>query len=178
MLLPYTSLPSLVIKSLGVLVWSKSLITLRKMIHSTKNRSDIIIKSGWMDFPGSPAGRISPSNAGGVSSILGWRANNPDTSQPTNQNMKQKQYCNKPSIKTWKMVYIQKKKKKKNPKKSWVDSRSNFVYDSDICVGVFIFLLSHMKTAKIFLPIKVYQDHWPYWCSENTFSFNLFNCPH
>lgn len=33
--------PSLVVKKLGILVWSKSLI---KMGHSTKNRSDHIMK--------------------------------------------------------------------------------------------------------------------------------------
>ena len=36
-----------------------------------------------------------PSNAGGVGSIPGWGAKIPHASQPKNQNIKQKQYCNK-----------------------------------------------------------------------------------
>ena len=36
-----------------------------------------------------------PSNAGGVGSIPGWRSKIPQDSRPKNQNMKQKQYCNK-----------------------------------------------------------------------------------
>ena len=34
------------------------------------------------------------SSAGGVGSIPGWGAEIPHASQPKNQNMKQKQYCN------------------------------------------------------------------------------------
>ena len=37
----------------------------------------------------------SPSNAGGAGSIPGWRAKIPHASQPKNQDIKQKQYCNK-----------------------------------------------------------------------------------
>ena len=37
----------------------------------------------------------SPSNAGGAGSIPGWRAKIPHASRPKNQNIKQKQYCNK-----------------------------------------------------------------------------------
>ena len=39
--------------------------------------------------------KTSPSNAGGVGSIPGWGAKIPHASQPKNQNIKQKQYCNK-----------------------------------------------------------------------------------
>ena len=39
--------------------------------------------------------KTSPSNAGGVGSIPGWGAGIPHASQPKNQNIKQKQYCNK-----------------------------------------------------------------------------------
>ena len=47
------------------------------------------------DSPGSPVGKISPSNASGVSLIPGWGANIPHVLWPKNQNIKQKQYCNK-----------------------------------------------------------------------------------
>ena len=47
------------------------------------------------DFPGSPAVKTSPSNAGGVGSIPGQGAEIPHASGPKNQNIKQKQYCNK-----------------------------------------------------------------------------------
>ena len=59
------------------------------------------------DFPGGPVVKTSPSNAG---SIPGWGARIPHASWPKSQNIKQKQYCNKNSIKTLKkMVQIFKK---------------------------------------------------------------------
>ena len=39
--------------------------------------------------------KTSPSNAGGVGSIPGWGAKTPHVSGPKNQNIKQKQNCNK-----------------------------------------------------------------------------------
>ena len=39
--------------------------------------------------------KTSPSNAGGAGSIPGQGAKNPHPSWPKNQNIKQKQYCNK-----------------------------------------------------------------------------------
>ena len=53
------------------------------------------LKSRKRDFPGGPVVKTSPSNAGGVSLIPGWGAKMPHASQPKNQNIKQKQYCNK-----------------------------------------------------------------------------------
>ena len=47
------------------------------------------------DFPGSPAVKTLPSNAGGEGSIPGWEAKIPHASWPKNQSIKQKQYCNK-----------------------------------------------------------------------------------
>ena len=47
------------------------------------------------DFSGGPVVKTSPSNAGGVGSIPGQGAKIPHALQPKNQNMKQKQYCNK-----------------------------------------------------------------------------------
>ena len=47
------------------------------------------------DFPGSPVVKTSPSNAGGAGSIPGRGAKIPHASRPKNQNIKQKQYCNK-----------------------------------------------------------------------------------
>ena len=60
------------------------------------------------DFPGGPVVKTSPSNAGGVGSIPGWGARVPHALQPKDQNIKQKQYCNKFN-KTLKMVHIKKK---------------------------------------------------------------------
>ena len=65
--------------------------------------------------------RTSPSNAGGASSIPGWGAKIPRASWPKNQNMKQKQYCNKFN-EDFKNGPHQKKslKKKKSTVKKWV----------------------------------------------------------
>ena len=46
-------------------------------------------------FPGGPVVETSPSNAGGAGSIPGRGAKFPHASGPKNQNIKQKQYCNK-----------------------------------------------------------------------------------
>ena len=51
-----------------------------------------------------------PSNAGGVGSIPGLGAAKiPHASRPKNQNVKQKQYCNKFNKAFKKMVYIKEK---------------------------------------------------------------------
>ena len=48
------------------------------------------------DFPGGLEVKTPPSRAGGcVGLIPGWQAKVPHASQPKNQNIKQKQYCNK-----------------------------------------------------------------------------------
>ena len=47
------------------------------------------------DFPGDPVVKTSPSNAGGAGSIPGQGVKIPHASRPKNQNIKQKQYCNK-----------------------------------------------------------------------------------
>ena len=47
------------------------------------------------DFPGGPVVKTSPSSEGGVGSIPGQGAKMSHASQPKNQNIKQKQYCNK-----------------------------------------------------------------------------------
>ena len=49
----------------------------------------------FWDFPGGPAVRTSPSKAGGAGLIPGQRTKIPHASQPKNQNIKQKPYCNK-----------------------------------------------------------------------------------
>ena len=56
--------------------------------------------------------RTLPSNADGSGSIPGRGAKIPHASRPKNQNIKQKQYCNKFN-KTLKMVHIKKKIVKK-----------------------------------------------------------------
>ena len=52
------------------------------------------IKDFW-DFPGSPVVKTSPSNAEGVGLIPGQGAKIPHALWPENQNIKQKQCCNK-----------------------------------------------------------------------------------
>ena len=47
------------------------------------------------DFPGGPVVKTSPSNAGGAGSIPGRGAKIPHALRPKNQNIEQKQYCNK-----------------------------------------------------------------------------------
>ena len=49
----------------------------------------------YVDFPRSPVDNTLPSNAGGVGSIPGRGSRTPHASWPNNQNIKQKQYCNK-----------------------------------------------------------------------------------
>ena len=49
----------------------------------------------WWDFPGSPVVKTSPSNSWNVGLIPAHGAKIPHDSQPKNQNIKQKQYCNK-----------------------------------------------------------------------------------
>ena len=50
------------------------------------------------DFPGRPVVKRSPSNPRDAGLIPGLDANIPHASWPKNQNIKQKQYCNKFSI--------------------------------------------------------------------------------
>ena len=71
----------------------------------------------FRDFPGGPVVKTLPSNEGGVASIPGQGAKIPHASGPKNQNIKQKQYCNKFN-KDFKNGPHQKKKKnlKKNLK--------------------------------------------------------------
>ena len=47
------------------------------------------------DFPGGPVVKTLPPSAGGVGSIPGRGAKIPHALPPKNQNIKQKQYCNK-----------------------------------------------------------------------------------
>ena len=47
------------------------------------------------DFPGSPVVKTLPSNSGDAGSTPGRGAKIPLASWPKNQNVKQKQYCNK-----------------------------------------------------------------------------------
>ena len=65
-----------------------------------------------MDFPGGPVVKTLPSSAGGGGLIPGWRAKIPHALGPKNQNIKQKQYCNKFN-KDFKNGPHQKRKEKK-----------------------------------------------------------------
>ena len=55
----------------------------------------VILNITCWDFPGGPVVKTSPSSAGGAGSIPGQGAKIPHASQPGNQKVKQKQYCNK-----------------------------------------------------------------------------------
>ena len=56
------------------------------------------------DFPGGPAIKTLPSNAGSVGSILGQGTKIPQALWSKNQNIKQKQYCNKFNTLRWSML--------------------------------------------------------------------------
>ena len=56
---------------------------------------ELLLKNYFGDFPGCPVVKTLPSNAGGAGSIPGQEAEIPHASWPKNQNIKQKQYCNK-----------------------------------------------------------------------------------
>ena len=47
------------------------------------------------DFPACPVVKTSSSNTGGAGLILGQEAKIPHTSGPKNQNLREKQHCNK-----------------------------------------------------------------------------------
>ena len=67
-------------------------------------------KNGYFrDFSGGPVVKTSPSNAGDAGLIPDEAAKIPHASRTKNQNIKQKQHCNKFS-KTFKMVHTKKKK--------------------------------------------------------------------
>ena len=65
------------------------------------------------DFPGDPLVKTSPSNAGGACSIPGRATKIPHALGPKNQNIKQKQYCNKFNEDFKNDTHPPKKKKKK-----------------------------------------------------------------
>ena len=70
----------------------------------------MLLKECLGDFPGSPEVKTSLYNVGGMSSIPGLGTKIPHAFGPKNQNIRQKQHCNKNWIKTLKMVHIKKKK--------------------------------------------------------------------
>ena len=72
--------------------------------------------TGLRDFPGSPVFKTSPSNAGGVGLIPGQGAKIPHALGPKNQNIKQKQYCNKFN-KDFKLVHTHTQKNTKKRKR-------------------------------------------------------------
>ena len=68
-----------------------SLILFPYLFPSTPNNKT----NNNRDFPGGPVVKISPSNAGGEGLIPDQGTKILHTSWPENQNMKQKQHCNK-----------------------------------------------------------------------------------
>ena len=107
------------------------------------------------DVPGSPVVKTSPSNAGDVSSIPGWGAKIPHTSQPKNQNIKQKQYCNKFN-EDFKNGPHQKKKilkKNKNKSNKWNSAISHNASLSSIwCIPLSCFF--SYKFLEINIPLS------------------------
>ena len=65
--------------------------------NTSKNLENIFqtLKNVFRDFPGSPVGKTSPSNARSVGLISRLGTKIAHASMPKNQNIKQKQYCNK-----------------------------------------------------------------------------------
>ena len=70
--------------------------------------------------------KILPSSAEGAGSIPGQGAKIPHTLGPKNQNIKQKQYCNKFSL-NFKMIHIKKKILKKKKQQLWYWHRSRHI---------------------------------------------------
>ena len=80
-------------------VLERGAIAFSKLPNIAPFKSSFIKKKkknqGWGDFPGGPVIKTSPSNAEGEGLIPGWAAKIPHALRPKNQNMKQKQNCNK-----------------------------------------------------------------------------------
>ena len=72
------------------------------------------------DFPEGPLVKTSISNAWGAGSVPGWGAKIPHVSQPKNQNIEQKQYCNKSNTDFKNVSRLKKKKRKEKKKKTSV----------------------------------------------------------
>ena len=70
------------------------------------------------DFPGGPAVETLPTSAGGVGSIPGQGARIPHASRPGDQNIKQKQYCNRFNRDFKNSPHPKKKKGRKGPQTS------------------------------------------------------------
>ena len=86
-----------------IVLWFEAKVTLAGLGIISKACSRMTRR----DFPGSPVVKTSSSNAGGAGSIPGQGAKIPHASGPKNQNIKQKQYCNKFS-KDFENVHIKK----------------------------------------------------------------------
>ena len=80
----------------------------RRVLHRKITGTDLqFLKRFCRDFPGGAVVKTSPSNAGRVDSIPGRGAKIHMPLGQKNQNIKQKQYCNKFS-KDFKMLHIKK----------------------------------------------------------------------
>ena len=70
-------------------------LSLEDLQHVKAGKEEAIFKRQRTDFPGRPVLKSLPSNAWGTGSIPGWEVKIPHALWPKNQNVKQKQYCNK-----------------------------------------------------------------------------------
>ena len=112
-------------------------------------------KNGWKgDFPGSAMVMISPSNERGSGSIPGQGAKIPHASQPRNQNIKQKQYCNK-SITDFKNG-----KKKKEREREWLEiNRKNMIWN--VLINIWnVHLRTNLQKANGIKWSLLLSTHW------------------
>ena len=118
----------------------------------------LLSKCKIRDFPGSPVVKISPSNAGGTCLIPGWGAKIPHASGPTNQNIKQKQYCNKLN-KDLKWSTSKKSLKKKQNKRLTQPKKGKLMHKWKIMFYWFFYLFAtsvkhnfqtHLRVSKLF----------------------------
>ena len=89
--------------------------------------NEVVLDHSLRDFPGGPVIKTSPSIAGGVGSIPGRGAKIPHASWPKNQNVKQKQYCNKFN-KDFKSGAIKKKENLKKKKDHSLRHQCGFMF--------------------------------------------------
>ena len=75
-------------------VYCSIVIIFEKEVQTMDSRT-LGSKQSVGDFPGCPVVKTSPSSAGGAGSISGRGAKIPHALLPRNQNIKQKEYCNK-----------------------------------------------------------------------------------
>ena len=130
-------------------------------------------KNMVLGLPWRPVVKTLPSSAGSVGSIPGWGAKIPHASWPKNQNIKQKQYCNKFNKNFKKLVHIKKILKKRKKKKYSLHPVSRWSWISSLR----LWLMSYTLTiGGVSLPLSLYIYTYTYlgvykcldWCIIKT----------